>query len=160
MSKKVWAVLIFGWMAVIFLFSSQAGEGSSSLSQWIMGLLPSWMKGDGEGAGLLFGFLPLRKLAHMAEYAVLGLLFLGYFKTEKLPWRKRFLFSWLLSAAYGAADEFHQLFVPGRTGTPVDVAIDSIGAAAGLFLYWAGETIFFRIRGKKENGEETNEEEY
>ena len=34
-----------------------------------------------------------------------------------------------ISARYAATDEFHQTFVDGRTGTPVDVLIDSAGIA-------------------------------
>jgi VanZ family protein len=29
----------------------------------------------------------------------------------------------------------HQLFVPGRVGSPIDVAIDSIGVAVGILLW-------------------------
>jgi VanZ family protein len=35
-----------------------------------------------------------------------------------------------LSSLYAASDEFHQTFVEGRSGSPVDWAIDTAGAAA------------------------------
>jgi VanZ family protein len=39
-----------------------------------------------------------------------------------------------LSVAYAAVDEYHQSFVPGRNGSPVDVAIDFAGACAVALL--------------------------
>ena len=38
------------------------------------------------------------------------------------------------AVAYAATDELHQAFVRGRHASPIDVAIDGIGAAAGLAL--------------------------
>lgn len=69
----------------------------------------------------------LRKLGHVTEYAVLGALIqraLG----RPLP-------AFVLGAAYAASDEFHQRFVPGRTGAPLDVAIDAMGVLMGIVMY-------------------------
>ena len=40
--------------------------------------------------------------------------------------------AWLLCTCYAATDEFHQIFVPGRTPKVTDVMIDSAGAALGI----------------------------
>jgi VanZ family protein len=66
----------------------------------------------------------LRKCAHAAEYAVLGALLLRAFRA-RFP-------ALLLGVAYAASDELHQHFVRGRHASPFDVAIDTIGLAAGI----------------------------
>ena len=42
---------------------------------------------------------------------------------------------WAIAAAYAATDEFHQLFVPGRSGQLSDVILDSAGALAGVAAF-------------------------
>lgn len=69
----------------------------------------------------------LRKLGHITEYAVLGALL-----ARALP-RPRPAF--VLGMAYAASDELHQHFVPGRTGKPLDVAIDAVGILVGIVAY-------------------------
>jgi VanZ family protein len=71
--------------------------------------------------------LILRKAAHMTEYAILAVLLRR--ATGSYGW------AFGLAVAYAASDEFHQTFVRGRHGTPVDVAIDTIGISLGL-LAW------------------------
>ena len=89
-------------------------------------------------AGLIFGLssipslstglgtwdLALRKVAHAAEYAVLGLLLLRAIGRE-LP-------SFAAGVAYAVSDEVHQRFVPGRHGAVYDVAIDALGVLIGV----------------------------
>jgi VanZ family protein len=69
----------------------------------------------------------LRKLAHMVEYAVLGLLVARALGRD-LP-------AFLGAVAYAVTDEVHQHFVPGRHASPVDVAIDSVGIAVGVLVW-------------------------
>jgi VanZ family protein len=95
-------------------------------------------------AGLIFAFsavpnlstglglwdLLLRKAAHLAEYAILGALLLRAVGRAQ-P-------AFLLGVLYAASDEVHQHFVRGRHASPLDVAIDGLGIAAGILLYqWA-----------------------
>jgi VanZ family protein len=68
----------------------------------------------------------LRKLAHTAEYAILAALLWRALRNE--------LAALGVAVAYAGTDEFHQTFVRGRHGSPVDVAIDGIGAALGLAI--------------------------
>ena len=70
--------------------------------------------------------LVLRKLAHLVEYAILGLLL-----ARALPAAAALA----VGVAYAATDEFHQTFVEGRSGTIVDVGVDAVGVALGLLVY-------------------------
>src|SRR4051812_9393633 len=68
-----------------------------------------------------------RKGAHLTEYAVLGALLYRALGREAL--------ALALGIAYAASDEFHQHFVRGRHASPVDVAIDAVGLAAGMLVW-------------------------
>jgi VanZ family protein len=70
-----------------------------------------------------------RKLIHFAEYALLCFLWWRALVTVTSPGRAA-LFAFLLASGYAATDEYHQTFVDGRHGTPLDWTIDSAGAAA------------------------------
>jgi len=72
----------------------------------------------------------IRKAGHMFVFGVLAVLIwraLAYSAVRQAMW-----WSLALTAAYAATDEFHQSFTSGRHPSPVDVAIDSVGAL--LFL--------------------------
>jgi VanZ family protein len=77
-----------------------------------------------------------RKLIHFAEYALLCFLWWRLLRTA-MPDRRAALVAFALSSLYAATDELHQSFVDGRSGTPVDWAIDSAGAAAAAFAVTA-----------------------
>jgi VanZ family protein len=40
-----------------------------------------------------------------------------------------------ITLAYAAGDEFHQSFVDGRHGTPVDVLIDAAGVGIAVAIH-------------------------
>lgn len=76
-----------------------------------------------------------RKIAHMSEYCMLYILFFRALKnTSKLTFVELVVSALLLTFLYAASDEFHQTFVPGRTGKVVDVFIDAIGGSFGIFV--------------------------
>jgi VanZ family protein len=101
---SLWAPVIV-WAAVIFAFSSIPGLGTG---------LGTWD-------------IVLRKLAHAAEFAILGAL-LG----------RALRHSWLAVAVgsiYAGTDELHQAFVSDRTASAVDWVIDTVGVAIGVYAY-------------------------
>jgi VanZ family protein len=69
-----------------------------------------------------------RKLIHFAEYALLCFLWWRALRTVMSPSRAALL-AFLITSGYAATDEYHQTFVEGRHGSPIDWAIDSAGAA-------------------------------
>mgnify|MGYP002688750535 FL=1 len=79
---------------------------------------------------------PVRKCAHASEYAVLGVLMLGTaYSFAEDQGKKNRLLCWCAGTAYAATDEFHQLFVPGRSCQFRDVCIDSAGILTGIVLF-------------------------
>lgn len=122
-------------LITIFLLSHQPGDESSITSGRVVKFLHSltgipmaWLEAH---------YIPLivRKIAHMTEYAVL------YFFTYRVAGlyvegRKRLLGSLMFCVLYASSDEFHQVFVPGRVGHPLDVLIDSSGAALCMLLIY------------------------
>jgi VanZ family protein len=79
------------------------------------------------GTGLGGWDLVLRKIAHTAEYAVLGALLV------RATGRAGLAFA--LGTLYAISDELHQSFVPGRHGSLIDVAIDALGVAIGVVVW-------------------------
>lgn len=87
---------------------------------------------------------PVRKTAHATEYAILGILSAGTFGTFGMTGKRRAAAAWGVAAIYAATDEFHQLFVAGRSCQISDVMLDSAGAAAGIAVLFAVSHIIGR----------------
>lgn len=120
-------------MLMIFMFSNQPGGGSGALSRVIMGYLAR----VGIDFQLWFGenaVWVLRKCAHFTEYMLLFWLLLLAITTH-LPWKKARFWAALGVCLYACSDEFHQLFIPGRVGDILDVAIDTSGGLMGLLTF-------------------------
>lgn len=76
------------------------------------------------------------KVGHFTGYAVLGALVLR--ALARADWRgvtvRNLALAWGITALYGASDEFHQVFVPGRFAGADDWLADALGAAAALVV--------------------------
>lgn len=140
--RVVLLVLIILWMLVIFGFSNQDGDTSSNLSQKIARLI---VKSE-EQVQIVEPYV--RKVAHLSEYAIGGMLFISLFLTYNLSDIKRIIFSLLIGIEYAIIDEVHQLFIAGRSGQIIDVLIDSIGVAlgicAGMMIYIINSKILLK----------------
>ena len=82
----------------------------------------------------------LDKLMHAGAYAVLAALS-AWALTGGRPRSATgpvLLAAWMISTAYGATDEWHQSFVPGRDCSAADLLADALGAlaAAGAIRAW------------------------
>lgn len=100
----------FVMMLVIFVFSSFPGDR-----------LPDFLDWD---------YL-IKKSSHMIGYGLLALSYLHLLRSDP----RRYWIAWLMALLYGASDEFHQSFVPGRFASILDVVIfDNLGAAMALWF--------------------------
>lgn len=110
-------------MGVIFWLSSRTATESSEQSGVIVEFLRKIF-----GDNVLTDFI-VRKSAHCLEFTGLSFLFnLSLYVTKNKP---SFVFAVMLTSIYAATDEFHQLFVEGRSCQITDWAIDTAGAILG-----------------------------
>jgi VanZ family protein len=92
--------------------------------------------------------LLVRKTAHFLEYALLAVLLYSI----ALVWEKKGLGAVLLVLALAVllavADEWHQTYVPGRSGLVSDVIIDSVGAICGMAALFLAKRRFVSRQAK------------
>ena len=130
--------LLFAWLLVIFYLGSASGSMTAT-SRFIRPLLEFLFPAASEELLAVYHGV-IRKLAHIAEYAVLGVLaFRGVPRSN----------DWLRALAAvaardgacrrnGVTDEFIQSFIESRTSSPLDVAIDIAGGAAAVAACYIG----------------------
>ncbi len=131
-------------MCIIFYFSHQEAAESSKLSGGIIENIFSLNE-------KIFSLeLPIeerihwlelletliRKAAHMTEYGVLAIALSYWFYVYDKRGISLILWSEVIAVLYAATDEFHQLFIPGRSGQVTDVLIDGTGAFLGCLLFY------------------------
>ncbi len=141
------------WLGVIAVTSGEIGAHSHS-DVWVWRAIHQWLP-------WLFGtetssstptFLPtwVRKLAHFAEYAVLGAVVARALQRSPSPHVPGSPGKGRLPGVLGLPpvvtiglpfcgavaiiDELHQRTLVSRTGSPRDVAFDVVGAAVGLVV--------------------------
>ena len=147
--KKTGAWLLCAiWMGVIYWMSAMPGDISGDQSGMIVDLIRTvirWAFGAQAAEAVsadTIGFL-VRKAAHMTEYAVL---FALYWRALSLSGARHPGFvALVMSACYAATDEWHQGFVADRNPSPIDVGIDTLGAAVA----WSVQGVARKTRQKR-----------
>lgn len=140
-----WCVFIFSMSAKSGTASQQMSDGAISHS--ITAFIPGFASMDAQQQAAAISALsfPVRKGAHFCEYAVLAVLASNVvLQLQRLkapgPLDSCSLSVWLFAAAwafcvlFACTDEFHQLFVDGRSGQLFDVCVDACGSLAGVCL--------------------------
>ena len=140
-------VLVVIWMILIFNFSAVTGEKSTKSS---IGIISKTIE---ISTNILYKVkiikeplnnkqvrhiadnlnYPFRKCMHITEYFILGILLCNALKISKA--KNIYLLCMLIALLYSLTDEFHQLFT-SRTGSIIDVLIDSVGIAFSLLLFY------------------------
>lgn len=136
----IFLTLTIIWLAVIFIFSSQTGDTSSNTSGAIVDIIVSifipdfleYSPTEQQDISDTVSFI-VRKGAHFAEYAILGLL--SFLTAMTYIWKK------MLSSS---VDELHQGFVADRSPALRDVCIDSCGAFVGILFVCFSLSIYFK----------------
>ena len=101
------------WAAVIFTFSSLTVKPATEIY---------WQD-----------FI-VKKTAHVVEYGIFAALLYRALRGSGVEKVNAVLFAVLGAVIYGATDEFHQGFTPGREPRVRDVFFDTIGAVTGVYI--------------------------
>jgi VanZ family protein len=119
--------------ACFVLFASSASFSAPNTSRIIRPLL-LWLFPEISEASLASVHFLVRKAAHFTEYGVLALLAARAFRTShRLKLRQLWwLVAFALVACVALVDEYHQSFLPSRTGTIYDSLLDMTGGATAL----------------------------
>ena len=134
-------VMTVVWMSLIFWMSAQPADDSEDLSlsvgQMVGRVLyrdfDSWPEAEQEAFARRIDH-PVRKLAHGTEYMILGILLALDVRVCSGKYSRILLLPWLAGTLYACTDEWHQLYVPGRSGQLCDILIDSGGVLTGVLL--------------------------
>lgn len=127
MKKLIHITLLILWLLLIFSFSNESGTKSTETSDTVTIKLVSEESDYYPGTTKI-----VRKLAHMSEFAILTLLV--YLVINDFSFRNKYLLTLMFALLFCTLDEIHQLFIPLRTGTFVDVTIDLLGILIMLCL--------------------------
>ncbi|HVM61423.1 MAG TPA: VanZ family protein [Verrucomicrobiae bacterium] len=82
------------------------------------------------------------KIGHIVVYATLGgTVVWALHRGQALRLSKSLALAILITAAYGASDEWHQRFVPGRHSAFSDVMLDTTAGAVAVLAYYIRESL-------------------
>lgn len=129
-------ILNITWIVMIFLLSNQPAVTSDQLS---LGLLHRILMIVGIDSVYHLAFLNflIRKFAHFSAYLILGVLMTNTLVvTFNLKSHIYFMMALILCGIYAASDEFHQLFVIGRSCQVSDVLLDIFGSLVGIGIFF------------------------
>ena len=140
MKKIISFIVLILWMIVIFSFSSADANKSTGTSDKVITTMieikdkitNNETPNNEKEIIVKNSSFYIRKIAHITEYLILGFLIFNLLKQYSVT---NIYYAIGLSILYSCTDEFHQLFISGRSGSIRDVLIDSIGILIGTYLY-------------------------
>ena len=134
-------ILVFMWMGMIFTLSSQPAVESASLSRGITEVVIEMVERMVPSVELNIESFDhvVRKNAHLIVYLILGILVSQAFSMNGLHGRENARHTIMICVLYAVSDEVHQMLVPGRGPSIIDIFIDGMGATAGLLLYYLAQ---------------------
>ena len=123
---------------VLFISFASTSEFSAENTSAILRPLLLWIFPNLSESRLAAVHFLTRKAGHFTEYAVLAFLTRRAFITSSHAFLRRYWFQsgLLLVVIYGLLDEFHQSFVPSRTASIYDSAIDVAGGFTVLLIFY------------------------
>jgi VanZ family protein len=143
------------WLCLIFTMSGDQGsaENTRPLVRSILQRIAPAFAAQLTPAQVERVDFNLRKTSHVMEYLILALLAYRAVRADHPRFRSRHvLFPMLLGALYAASDEWHQSFIPSRSGVAADVFFDIFGTTLGtLFSQWREQLTHEKARQAKQD---------
>lgn len=131
------------WAAMILAASSDIFSASHT-GGWIE-IAISWLGRSLSPSALDLLNQILRKLGHVTAYGILSALSFRALRGERLRWNWRWAIGAIVMAALVASvDEYHQSFIPSRTGTWHDIVLDTAAAIVVQITIRAAQVLLFR----------------
>jgi VanZ family protein len=133
-------------MGVIYNLSAQPAVESAALSRGVTEVVLDAVEKVVPSTSMSVESLNhfIRKEAHFFAYLILGLLVSHSFSRNGLHGIEKIRHTLVICLLYAVSDEAHQMLVPGRGPSLVDVSIDGMGAMAGLVFYYVMHLPFKR----------------
>ena len=128
------------WLAVIAVESS--GWLSSANTGRLLYAIVTFILGPIDPDAFAIIHALLRKIGHVIGYGILSFLLFRAWRTTLRPKTQAWNLLWavvsfVMTAAVASLDEWHQTYLPSRTGTLHDVVLDSLAALSVQFLIFA-----------------------
>ena len=133
--RRIWRYgPLVSW--ILFISFASTGKFSAANTSAIVRPILLWLFPNLSEAKLAAAHFLTRKAGHFTEYAVLAFLARRAFITSSQAFLQRYWFQLglLLVLIYALLDEFHQSFVPSRTPSIYDSAIDVAGGLTVLLI--------------------------
>ena len=141
MKKYIFSILSFLLIGFIWHNSMADAPHSSRESIFVLHLIQHYLYMIPDVSHLTNGLL--RKLAHLTEYAWLGIALNSAFRALRIPHGVKLTLG--ISFLVASVDESIQIFSPGRSAEFKDVLIDTTGAGLGILLAAALAAIWKRL---------------
>ena len=139
---NVWLPVAFA--AAVISMESTNTFSSQNTSSWLRPIVERWLGQMNDSSWDLYHHY-LRKTGHFVGYGGVCFTFLRawLYTLEQRSWKSLRLWrlqaclrAILSTAIIASCDEFHQTLIPSRTGSPVDVLLDTTGATTLCLLVW------------------------
>lgn len=139
-------------LLIVFIFSGENGQKSNNTSDAFTGNIIDKVSNitnkeisDNKKKDIIINtrFI-VRKAAHFSIYFILGIIIYLILSTYNI--NKILIISIMICFTLGCLDEFHQVFIPGRTARFYDCIIDTLGSSTGIIIL----DIYIKIRRNKQ----------
>lgn len=153
LKRVIAGMFVIAWMTAVFIFSSQDGIQTLNTSGAVIHTIEKTINNDESQVESHTNKIEadtnktqkykyssevqkiVRKNAHCILYTIGGVVISVFFSALNFNKRKLIVWTSLTGFLYAVSDEIHQRYVPGRTSSVVDVAIDTTGVIIGLIIF-------------------------